>query len=268
MSTDLNDIEFEFTAPNSPQFNGKIERKFATLIKRVRAMLNAAKLTQELRHLLWCEAAATATDVENLLVSRNDNTPARTEFFEKDLAKADSLRQFGEMAIIKIGNNIKGKLDDRGIPVMYLGREKDHAADTYRMLNIATKRVLISRDAIWLNKVFGVYEGSHSTPLLDTITVIPDAILAKKIYDAHKDLQPENKVNNDEHQPHNNDEIPVARENVPAVENLPQNVAHFEDGGPQPPTPRQMVRGTTAPGMHTRQQAKLSADGETTRIGV
>ena len=77
---------------------------------------------------------------------------------------------------------------------MYLEREKDHAGDTYHMLNTATKRVMISRDAIWLNKVFGVYEGSHSTPFLDTITVIPDAILAKKVYDAHKDLQPENKV--------------------------------------------------------------------------
>ena len=75
-------------------------------------MLNAAKLMQELQHLLWCEAAATATDVEDLLVSRIDNTPARTEFFEKDLAKADSLQQFGEMEIIKIGNNFKGKLDD------------------------------------------------------------------------------------------------------------------------------------------------------------
>jgi hypothetical protein len=28
-STDLNTIQFEFTARNSPEFNGKIERKFA-----------------------------------------------------------------------------------------------------------------------------------------------------------------------------------------------------------------------------------------------
>ena len=130
-STDLNHIEFEFTARDSPQFNGKIEQKFATLLGRVRAMMNAAKLTQELRNLLWCEAAATATDIENLLIPRDGDDPARHDFFKKDLPKAENLRQFGEMGIIKFGRDVKGKLTDRGIPVMYLGREKDHAGDTF-----------------------------------------------------------------------------------------------------------------------------------------
>jgi gag-polypeptide of LTR copia-type len=38
-------IKFEFTAPHTPQQNGKVERKFATLYGKMRAMLNAAKLT-------------------------------------------------------------------------------------------------------------------------------------------------------------------------------------------------------------------------------
>ena len=33
-------IKFEFTAPNTPQQNGKAERKFATLKGRIRAMMN------------------------------------------------------------------------------------------------------------------------------------------------------------------------------------------------------------------------------------
>jgi hypothetical protein len=48
---DLN-IKFEFTAPYTPQQNGKIERKFATLFGKVRSMLNCAKLTNELRQRL------------------------------------------------------------------------------------------------------------------------------------------------------------------------------------------------------------------------
>jgi hypothetical protein len=39
---DIN-VNFEFIAPHSPQQNGKIERKFATLWGKVRSMLNAAK---------------------------------------------------------------------------------------------------------------------------------------------------------------------------------------------------------------------------------
>jgi hypothetical protein len=36
--------QFEFTAPDSPQQNGKVERKFATLYGRVQAMINDAEL--------------------------------------------------------------------------------------------------------------------------------------------------------------------------------------------------------------------------------
>jgi hypothetical protein len=41
--------KFEFTAPDSPQQNGKIERNFATLYGRVRAILNSAEFTENLR---------------------------------------------------------------------------------------------------------------------------------------------------------------------------------------------------------------------------
>jgi hypothetical protein len=39
-------IHFEYTGPGTPQYNGRVERKFATLYGRVRAMLNAAKVTK------------------------------------------------------------------------------------------------------------------------------------------------------------------------------------------------------------------------------
>ena len=33
--------KFEFTAPNTPEHNGRVERKFATLYGRMRAMMSA-----------------------------------------------------------------------------------------------------------------------------------------------------------------------------------------------------------------------------------
>ncbi len=56
---------------------------------------------------------------------------------------------------------------------MYLGRAKDHAADTHRFLNIDTKLVIISRDVIWLNQVYGEYTGSHKVVQWDSIGMIP-----------------------------------------------------------------------------------------------
>jgi transposase InsO family protein len=45
-------INFEFTAPGTPQQNGIVERAFATLFGKTRSMLNAARITIPLRKKL------------------------------------------------------------------------------------------------------------------------------------------------------------------------------------------------------------------------
>jgi hypothetical protein len=62
-------IHLEFTPPGTPQFNGRVERKFTTLYSRVRAILNGAGLPESLRGGIWPEAANQATDLENIYVS-------------------------------------------------------------------------------------------------------------------------------------------------------------------------------------------------------
>ena len=57
--------------------------------------------------------------------------------------------------------------------MMYLGRAKDHAADTYRLLHLGTERVYTSRDVIWMNKVYGEYVGTDLPSLHDTVTLVP-----------------------------------------------------------------------------------------------
>ena len=83
-SKDLHDIKFEFTPRNTPQYNGKIERKFQTIYSRVRANCEAAGLTKKLRNQLWAEAFVTAVDVENLLVSDNHEDTSDKNFFDKE----------------------------------------------------------------------------------------------------------------------------------------------------------------------------------------
>ena len=50
-------ISFELMAPGSPQQNGKVERKFATLYGRMSTMLHGSNIEGSLRHQLWaiCE---------------------------------------------------------------------------------------------------------------------------------------------------------------------------------------------------------------------
>jgi transposase InsO family protein len=51
--TENQKIKFEFTAPGTPEQNGKIERTFATLYGKTRFLLYSAKLTFLLSKGLW-----------------------------------------------------------------------------------------------------------------------------------------------------------------------------------------------------------------------
>jgi len=127
------DIEFQFTPRDSPQFNGKVERKFQTLWSCTRSVMNAAKLDKSTRNGVWAEAARHSTDIDNLLVraSKKDKGPPHTAFYKKESKKVAHLRQFGEMAIVKFSNKIQAKLKDKGKPMMCLGHAPDHASDVY-----------------------------------------------------------------------------------------------------------------------------------------
>ena len=80
-----------------------------------------------------------AIDIENLIVHTRHENPSYREFFKKDMPRAEEMKQFGEMGVLKTTKKIRGKLENRGIPVMYLGRARDHAADTHRFLNLKMK---------------------------------------------------------------------------------------------------------------------------------
>ena len=124
-------------------------------------MLNGAKLPTVKRKGLWTEAAQTATDLENILVSTRKPIASYNAFFEKELPGLRNMRTFGEIAIVNDHKTKKmcGKLDDRGRPCLLLRRAENHHRDVYRFLNLATEQVIRSRDALWLNQQYGVWKG-------------------------------------------------------------------------------------------------------------
>jgi hypothetical protein len=166
-------IKYEFTARDTPQLNGKQERAFAVTTRRIRATLNAAKLPEDLRKVLWGEAVMYCTDVHNILQSRMYEKPAYNAFYKEDFPSFKNMRQFGEIGYVKWGPKIKAKLVDRGIPMMYLGRARNHSADTYRMMNLATQKIINTRDATWMNKVYGEWKRMSLPTTPDVIAMLP-----------------------------------------------------------------------------------------------
>jgi hypothetical protein len=45
---------------------------------------------------------------------------------------------------------------------MMLGYTDNHAKDVYRMLNLETNRILLTRDIIWLKKMYGAWKTSDA----------------------------------------------------------------------------------------------------------
>ena len=157
-------IIFEFTAPHTPQQNGKVERAFATLYGRVRSMFNAAGLTGTLRQGLWAECARTATYLENILVY--DKISSFEKFYGFCPKWTSTMRVFGEIAILYYGKKIRSKLEDRGYPAIFVGYCDDHSSNVFRFLNLKTHSLVLSRDYKWLQKMYGTYQQSPSEPMV------------------------------------------------------------------------------------------------------
>ena len=152
-------IIFEFTAPRTPQQNSIAERRIPTLMGRARAMLIQAGLESKYKGEFWCEVISTATKLDNIMVRPERTKPPHTLFYGKDAKYMRCLRTFGEMAVVAIheGKKMRSKQDDRGKTCMLVGYADDHSCDVYRFLNIHTKRIIMSRDARWLNIIWKHY---------------------------------------------------------------------------------------------------------------
>ena len=89
-------IIFEYTALGTPQQNGVVERAFATMLEKTRAIMNGAGFDEKKRHLFWTEAANTVTNLENITIRKPQYL-----FYGSDAPYAQYLQVFGKLAIVK-----------------------------------------------------------------------------------------------------------------------------------------------------------------------
>ena len=70
-------------------------------------------------------------------------------FYDRKPKLYDNMVPFGLIGHIKKRERIQGKLQDKTYKGIMIGYAKNHAADTYRLYNPDTKRIILSRDVRW-----------------------------------------------------------------------------------------------------------------------
>ncbi|GJS39678.1 zinc finger, CCHC-type containing protein [Tanacetum coccineum] len=135
-----NGIARQLTAPYSPQQNGVVERRNRTVLSTTRSMMKAMKLPLT----FWAEAVRHAIYILNRVPTRAlvDKTPYEALYNRKP--NLENLRIFGCTAYAKITIPHLKKLDDRSIPLVYLGVEEGSKA--YRLYDPIAKKKHVSRD--------------------------------------------------------------------------------------------------------------------------
>jgi Reverse transcriptase (RNA-dependent DNA polymerase)/gag-polypeptide of LTR copia-type len=255
-------VTMEFTGPSNPQFNGKIERKFATLYGKVRAVLNEAKVTTALRHGLWAEAANHVTDLENLLVN-NYTSQCPFVMFYKSKPSDINFHEFGELAVVTDTTKIKAKLDDRGYPVLYVGRPPNHPTSVFKFLNLKTRKMISSRHIIWQNKKYGEWKNLSKEEISHCETKTDD-----DIDNLEDEVSDENNIPPTPPTPRTipeiledvqvtlNDDNDNGKENTTKLDREMKRIgAHLEAPNPDP-----KVIPTTGTGIFTRSQTRVTPE--------
>ena len=144
-------VREERTARASPQQNGKCERRLATIMADCRTLLQDSGLPDE----YWPYAAAAAS------TSRNIVQLAKLEGRCKEIAvercrvpPPDMWRAWGCVAIVHEPTaKDHGKLLPRGKRMIFIGHRP--GAKAWLFVNPATKRVITSRDAVFIESQTG-----------------------------------------------------------------------------------------------------------------
>jgi hypothetical protein len=153
------ETNLEFSSPETPEQNGQVERSFATLFGRVRAIFNCSG---ELWDKLWVECASTANKLSNIMYRKDGLSPYQ-RFYGKEAKLSNNLKIFGVIGIKKSKlYGLPEKLANKRNYCLFLGYPEDHPADTYRVLDLKNMIVMLSQNVRWLSKTYGEFFNTNS----------------------------------------------------------------------------------------------------------
>jgi hypothetical protein len=126
--------------------------------------MNDSEIDREFHDGLWAEFARTDTYYDNLIINKDKKNSPIELMFKNKANGLRKIKRFGEINVATTKNKIQAKLRDKGTVWVFVGYAVNHANDVYRLLNPKIKRIIKSRDFIWLNKSYGTWiESKNNT---------------------------------------------------------------------------------------------------------
>ena len=166
-------IKFEFTACDTPQQNYLAEIGFTYIFNRAMAMMNGANIPKEIRLRLYTKAIETATLLDGLTqVEISGKAASRFEHFHgKNPKFVGHLRTWGEAGTVKTKAKRSSKMSDRGTVCLLVGYAVDHDGDCYEMWDPVLGSVHVTRDVVWLKKMYYQEKQGAETLVLEPTSV-------------------------------------------------------------------------------------------------
>ena len=141
-------IVHQKTCPYTPQQNSVVERKHKYLLETARALLFQSKLP--IRY--WGECFLTATHIINRLPSSYLRNKCPYEVLYNKKPSYSHLRSFGCLCYPTVPKVLRDKFEPRTTPHVFLGYV--FGTKGYKVMNLATKKLHITRDVIFHEHVF------------------------------------------------------------------------------------------------------------------
>lgn len=136
------------SAVYTPQQNGRAERINRGIVEAVLAQLHQSGLSTE----FWAEAAAAFTFVKNLSPHSSIDNALPWSLWTTRTANVAMLREFGCRAWYTRPAALRTKLEDKGVPAIFLGY--DTLCKAWRLWDEASNKLVITRDAIFDEDTF------------------------------------------------------------------------------------------------------------------
>jgi transposase InsO family protein len=148
-------LERQLTVAYSPQQNGVAERKNRTIVEMARTMLHEKKMPTK----FWGEAVNTAVYILNRCPTSALKNKTPFEAFSGRKPGVKHMRVFDSLCYTNIPSQLKHKLEDTGEKGVFIGYGTCEKG--YRVFNLKTQKVIVSRSVIFDEKSLWNWETSE-----------------------------------------------------------------------------------------------------------